>query len=237
MDNTTVFTNLNMIWPSLLMGAIIPCCVLFALFFSKSRKQTNFTAALYGFGSFFVSLVAVALLVLIISQLFLPSISISSESDADVYIYVGGGIILLLFYLASEALKLVSFDTVLHSEKTKFAGLTYGAGFILAQNLLIIGLIFAGEVDISQSIAFGLLMLISGIIYILISTVGYQFVIEKQKFAGCAVAISYFLLFAVMLIFSNVYITYGFIAAVLLFVLMVAYVVLPLPFKKKGADQ
>lgn len=234
----TVLINSTMIWPSLLMGAVIPCFVLFALFFSKKRKQTNFTAALYGFGTFFVSLAAVALLVLIISRIFLPSITISSESDADAYIYVGGGIVLLLFYLVSEALKLISFDTVLRSEKQEFAGLTFGSGFILAQNLLIIGLIFAGEVDISQSIAFGLLMLISGIIYILISTVGYQFAVEKQKFAGSAVAFAYFLLFAVMLIFSNVYITYGFIGAVLLFVLIVAYVVLPLPFKKqKGADQ
>ncbi len=231
--STTFLNNIGYIWPALFMGALIPCGILLTLFFSKKKKQVAFTSALHGFGTFFVVLAAVAILLLIISRMFLTNVVISAESDANTYIYVGGGIVLLLFWLFSELLKGISFDTILKTEKTEFAGLTFSSGFILAQNLLVFGLIYIGEIDMSHALAFGLMMLISGVIYILVSAVGYQLALEKQRYAGGAIALSYFLLFAVMLFFSNVYITYGFVAAVLIFNLVVAYITLPLPFKKK----
>lgn len=231
-----ILSNLSVAWPSILMGAVIPCVVLIALLCTNKRKQTSFVPVLYGFGTFFVTLVAVAVLMLVLSQIFLPSIAISSEADADIYIYVGGAIILLLFFFCSEALKMISYQTVLKGEKKEFAGLTFGSGFILAQNLLILGLIYAGEVDLSQALTFGLLMLISGVIYLLISAIGYQLHAEGQRYAGAAVGISYYLMFAAMLIFSNIYVTYSFVTAVLIFNLVIAYFVLPLPFKKKGED-
>ncbi len=230
---TNLINNLMYIWPALLMGALVPCAVLLSLFFSKKKKQVSFTSALYGFGTFFVVLAAVAILLLIISQVFLSNVTVSAESDANAYIYVGGGIVLVLFWLLSELLKTISFDNAKKSERSEFAGLTFGSGFILGQNLLIFGLIYIGEIDISQALAFGLLMLISGVIYILISAVSYQFALDKQRYAGAAVALSYFFLFAVMLFFSNVYLTYGVVAAVLIFNLVIAYITLPLPFKKK----
>lgn len=233
MNGATFLNNLGYVWPALFMGAVIPCGVLLTLFFSKKKKQVAFTSALHGFGSFFVVLAAVAILMLVISQVFLSNLTITAESDANTYIYVGGGIILLLFWLISEFLKTVSFDAAKKAEKSEFAGLTFGSGFVLAQNSLIFGLIQIGEIDISHALAFGIMMLISGVIYILISAVGYQMALDKQRFAGAAVALSYFLLFAVMLFFSNVIVTYCFVAAVLAFNLLVAYITLPLPFKKK----
>ncbi len=233
---TNLLNNVGYIWPALLMGAAVPSVVLLALLFSKKRKEVAFKPALYGFGTFFVVLAAVAVLLLVFSRIFLTSISVSSESDADVYIYVGGGLILLLFWLGSEFMKLISFESAIKAKRDAYAGLTFGCGFVLAQNLLIFGLIHIGEIDMSQSLAFGLLMLISGVIYILISAVGHQFALEKQRYAGAAIALSYFLMFAVMLIFSSVYVTYTFIAAVLVFNLVVAYFTLPLSFKKKKED-
>jgi len=236
MNGATFLNNLAYVWPALLMGAVIPCGVLLTLFFSKKKKQVAFTSALHGFGTFFVVLAAVAVLLLIISRIFLSNLTISAESDANTYIYVGGGIVLLLFWLISEFLKTISFDTAKKAEKNEFAGLTFGSGFVLAQNSLIFGLIYIGEIDITHALAFGIMMLISGVIYIIISAVGYQMALDKQRFAGAAIAISYFLLFAVMLFFSNVIVTYCFVAAVLVFNLLVAYITLPLPFKKKKEE-
>ncbi len=230
---TNLINNLGYVWPAIFLGALIPCAILLALFLSKKRKEVAFSPVMYGFGTFFVVLIAVAVIMLIIGQMFLSSVTISGESDADSYLYIGGAVILLLFWLGSEFLKTISFETAQRAEKSSYAGLTFGCGFMLAQNCLIFGLIYLGEIDISQSLAFGLLMLISGLIYILISTVGHQLFMEKQRFAGSAIAISYFLMFAVMLIFANIYVTYAFIAAVLVFNLIVAYITLPLPFKKK----
>ena len=105
MNGATFLNNLAYVWPALLMGAVIPCGVLLTLFFSKKKKQVAFTSALHGFGTFFVVLAAVAVLLLIISRIFLSNLTISAESDANTYIYVGGGIVLLLFWLISEFLK------------------------------------------------------------------------------------------------------------------------------------
>ncbi len=228
-----VLKNLAYIWPSLLLGAIVPAGALLALFFSKKKKDVSFKSALYGFGTFFVVLAGVAILLLVGAQMFLTNVTISAESDANTYIYLGGGIVLLLFWLLSEVLKSISFESAIKSETKDFAGLTFGAGFILAQNLLVFGLIFLGELDLSQSMVFGGLMLVSGIIYLLISSIGYQLALEKQRYAGAAVSITYFALFAVMLIFSNQTVTFACVGAVLLFNLIIAYITLPLPFKKK----
>lgn len=230
---TSIFDQIGMILPAILMGAAIPCCVLLLLLFSKKRKETAFKAVLYGFGTFFFVLLFLGIALILFSQSFLTAITISSESDADVYVLTGGVILLLLFYLGSEALKQASYRSVLKSERKSYGGLTFGSGFILAQNLLIFVLIYTGEIDWSQAMVFGLLMLISSVIYLLVSVIGYQLAMEKHYLSGSAVALSYYLMFAVMLLFSNVYVTYGFIAAVLAFNLVIAYFVLPLPFKRK----
>ena len=92
------------------------------------------------------------------------------------------------------------------------------------------------SLDLSQALAFGILMLLSGIIYILISLIGYQLMADRFRYIGAALALSYYLMFAVMLIISNVYVTYSFIAVVLLFNLIMGYALLPLKFKRRKAE-
>lgn len=224
--------NFASAWPSILMGAVIPCVVLLVLIFSKQRKKTAFKAVGYGFATFFAALVLVGVLLLVVGSIFLPSISASAAEDANGYIFAGGSIVLALFYVCTEVLKHFSFRSVIKSEKDANAGLTFGCGFILAQNLLIVGLIYSGEMDMMQMIGFGILMIISGVIYLLNSTIGYMLTREGSWLSGTAMAVSYFLIFAVMLIFANIYVTYGFVAAVLIFNLVLGYILL-----KKGAKE
>ena len=231
--NDTVAKNIAYLFPALFMGALLPAATLLALFFSKKRKEVSFKSALYGFGTFFVVIAGVAVLLLMFAQGFLSGVKITAEADANTYIYAIGGIVLVLFWLLSEVLKSISFETAIKSERKSFAGLTFGCGFILAQNCLIFGLLFIGELDIEQAFAFGIMMMISGVVYLLNASSGYQMALEKQRYAGAAISLSYFALFAVMLIFSNVTITYTCVGAVLLFNLVIAYITLPLPFKKK----
>lgn len=228
----TLLENLSLIWPSILMGAIIPCGVLIGLLFTKKKKQVAYNAALWGFGGFFIALVLVAVLVLIIAQAYMPTITADQASNANIYIYVGGCIILALFYLITEGMKQFSFRYALKSDNPEFAGLTFGSGFILAQNLLIIGLFLFGEVDLAQSLVFGLFMIISGVIYILLSLIGYQLKKEGNWKAGSAIAIVYYLILAIMLVVANVYVTYITIAAVLIFIIALGYFMLP----KKGKE-
>ena len=218
------FKNLASAWPSILMGAVIPCAVLLVLIFGKQRKKTAFKVVGYGFATFFAALVLVGLLSLAVGAIFLPSISASASEDANGYIFAAGGIILALFYVCTEVLKHFSFRSAINGEKDANAGLTFGCGFILAQNLLIVGLIYISEMDMMQMIGFGLLMIISGVIYLLNSAIGYALTREGSWLSGAAMAVSYFLIFAVMLIFANIYVTYGFVAAVLIFNLVLGYI-------------
>lgn len=225
--------NIAVAWPSILMGAVIPLAALLVLYCSKARKEIAFQAVLQGFVTFLLALVIDAVLIVVAAQVFLPAIAVSDQANANTYIYVGGSLALLIFYLCTEAIKYFTFGSFVKQEKKRYAGLTFGCGFILAQNLLIIGLIYLGEIDMSQSLGFGVLMLISAVIYLLISSIGYELVLEHHRLVSPVLALSYYLMFAVMLLFANVYITYGFIAAVLVFNLIMAYVLLPLPFKKE----
>ena len=225
--------DLFSIWPSLLMGLAVPLGVIIALFFNKKRGSTSFQSVLYGFGTFIFSLLLVAVLLLFFSELFLSSVTLSGDDNTDAYIIIGGSVILFLFYLISEFLKQISFYAVLKTEKKNMAGLSFGCGFVIAQNLLIFGLAYISEIDVTQALFFGLLMLISGIIYILLSALNYQLVEEKHRIAGSAISFLYYLMYAVMLIFANVYVTYSFCGVVLLLTLGASYLILPLPFKKQ----
>lgn len=217
------FKNVISAWPSILMGGVLPLATLIGLFFYKKRKETAFKAVWYGMATFFASLAIVAILLLTLTQFFMPVISASQASSANSYIYTFGVIILLLFYGSSEALKQVSFRSILKTEKAEYAGLTFGAGFILAQNLLIIGLIYSGEVDTLQMIAFGILMIICGVIYLLNSNLCYSLTREGNWLTGSATAISYYLILAVMLLFANTYVAYIAVGLVLLFNVAATY--------------
>lgn len=224
MDSIIVFLkNLFSAWPSILMGALIPVATLGVLFFFKKRKNTAFKAVLYGMATFFASLVIVLTLLLTFSQFFIPTITASQASSANSYIFTFGIVILLLFYGSSEALKQFSFRSVLKSERSDFAGLTFGCGFILAQNLLVVGLIYAGEVDILQMLVFGLLMIICGVVYLLNSNLCFILTCEGNWMTGSASALSYYLILAMMLIFANVYVAYITVALVLIFNLLATF--------------
>lgn len=235
MGSVTVFLkNLISAWPSILMGALIPAIALGVLFFSKKRKTTAFKAVLYGAATFFASLAIVAVLLLALAQFFMPMITVSQASNANSYIFIFGIIVLLLFYGSSEALKQFSFRSIIKTEKAEYAGLTFGCGFILAQNLLIIGLIYAGEVDTSQMLVFGLLMIICGVIYLLNSNLCYSLTREGNWLTGSATALSYYLILAVMLLFANVYVAYITVALVLLFNLIATYYIRSQRLNKGG---
>lgn len=224
MDAVVVFLkSLIGAWPSILMGCLIPVATLCLLLFSKNRKVVAFKAVLYGFATFFASLAVVAVLLLALAQLFMPTITASQASDANTYIYTAGIVILLLFYIVSEALKQVSFRSVIKSEMNEYAGLTFGCGFILAQNLLIVGLIYSGDIDMMQLIGFGLLMVVCGVIYLLNSALCYSLTREGSWLTGSATAISYYLILAVMLIFANIYVAYISVACVLAFNIAIGY--------------
>ncbi len=229
--------DIGVVLPSILMGALIPAGTLLALNFSPKRKLVAFKAALYGFGTFFVALGAVVIALLLGGQLLLPSVAISTETDANTYIFIGGSIALLLFYLAAEVTKFFMYENIKKQDRNEMAGLCFGSGFILAQNLLIFGLIYTGEIDMKQALSFGVLMMISGLIYLIISAIGYQVSLDGHRFVGPVIALSYYLMFAVMLLFANVTITYSFVAAVLIFNLVVGYILLPLPFKKAKGEE
>ena len=226
--------HLVLIWPALLIGCFVPVVTLIVLRVSRVHKNIPFNTVFHGIGTFFAVLFAVAVLTFTVSQLFFASVPVSAESDVNPYIYIGGLLILAAFYVSSEFLKLYTFDLCLKSEdKNRFAGLTFGSGFILAQNVLVIGLINMGEFDYSQSAAFGLMVLLSGALYLLNAEIGYQLALSGQRFSGLALSGGYYVLFAAMLIVSNIYVTYILLGILYVLYLMIGYKVLPHPFKKK----
>lgn len=226
--------NMPMILPAVLMGAVIPLAVILYLAISPARKKVYFPMIFFGFAAFFAALVLVGVALLILAQSLLASISVSA-SDGDQVVMVGGCIVLLAFYLFTELLRFFSYKTGLKKEeKNRFGGLLFGAGFLLAQDLLIFGIAATGELSLSQALGFGVLMLICGVIYLLISEIGYRTAEEGHPFVGGAIASVYFILLAVMLVFASVVITYIFVGLALAFSLLMGYLLLP---QKKRGEQ
>ncbi len=227
--------HMPMILPSVGIGAAVPLAVILILAFSPVRKKAPYSLIFQGFATFFVSLLLVAVLLLTVAQSLLSTISISTQAAGDRAVMIGGCLVLLIFYLVSELLKFFSYKGALKKEEKRFCGgLLFGCGFILAQNLLVMGLALSEAFTVAQALGFGVLMLICSIIYLLISEIGYQACKDGHPYVGGALASVYFALLAVMLVFASVVITYLFLAFALIFVLIMGYVLLPLPFKKGG---
>jgi len=218
----------------LLIGAAVPIGLLAYCIACKDRKNISFKTLLYGFGSFFAAIGVIFIIFLFVTNVMSVTLSVSAESNVNTYLFVGGAVLLLVFYLVTEALKILSFKMALKSEKNHCAGVLFGSGFILAQNVLVLILCHLSDMSGNASLYFGILMLISSLIYIIISIMGYHMVRDGQLIAGSALALIYYIMYAIMLIVSNVIVTYVMFALVLLFVATVAYFTLPLPFKKEA---
>ena len=226
-----LFTNIIL---PLLMGALVPLAFLIYCFVFKERSKLSVTSLFYGFGSFFGAIGAIFILFLFITNVMAISISVSAESDVNSYLYIGGGVLLLIFYLITEALRFIFYKIALKSDRSSCAGCFFGIGFAFAQNIVFLILCTVSNLDDNAALYFGIMMLISSLIYILISILSYNMICDGQKLTGSALAILYYLMYGIMLIVANVVVTYIMFAVVLAFVLLLAYLMLPLPFKKEA---
>lgn len=228
--------KLPVILPAVLMGALIPLVGILAPTLSSARKKCYFPLIFFGFATFFVALAFVGVSLLVLAQGLLATVSVT-PADGDRVVMLGGCIVLLVFYLATEALRYFSYKAALKKEeKDRFGGILFGSGFVFAQDLLVLGIAATGEFTLSQAMGFGVLMLICGVIYLLLSEISFHTIADGHPIAGSAIASVYFILLAIMLVFANVFVTYVFVGLALLFALLMGYVILPLPFKKKGGE-
>ena len=230
-----LFEKMPMILPGVVMGALIPLAVILVLALTPARKKVYFPMIFFGFATFFASLVLVGIALLLMAQSVFSVASVS-PSDGDRVVMIGGTIVLLAFYLITELLRYFSYKSVLKKEeKYRYGGLLFGAGFVLAQDLLVLGIAATGEFSLAEALGFGVLMLICGLIYLLISEIGYHTAADGHPFAGSAIASVYFILLAVMLIFANMVVTYVFVGLALAFSLLMGYFLLP--FKKQAKEE
>ena len=226
--------NLPAIVPAMLMGAILPLLGIAVVALTPARKNTYFPLIFFGIAAFFVSLAVVAVALLVLARGLLASISVTA-TEGDRVVMIGGCLVLVFFYIVTEGLRYFSYKSALKKkEKIGFGGLLYGCGFVLAQDLLVLGIASTGEFSLSQALGFGVLMMICGAIYLLLSEISFYTTAEGHPLVGSAIASAYFILLAVMLVFANVVITYVVVGLALAFALLMGYVLLPLPFKKKG---
>lgn len=226
---SNIFSGLGVALVSIVMGIAVPVAALLFLFFSKQRSRTSFISVMYGVGTFLFTIVAIVIAILVFGQIFPINLVVDDNSDPLKYVYIGGAVVLGLFYLFSEGLKLASFQSVKKSDRTENAGITFGCGFVLAQNLLIFGLLYYNDkIDLAQGFVFGGLMMVSGLIYLILSIIGYRFFVDGQKLAGSAISFIYYLMFMLVLLISKGSLVI--VLATLAFACLCAYVVL----KDKG---
>ncbi len=217
----TIFNNLGKSWPALLIGVAIPFAVIITLLALKKKYKTAFKPVIFGFLSFFIALVIAAIILLILAQAFLGSST--NQTDANRYLYIGAMVALVLIYGVSEALKQITFRSVLKGERVAFAGLTFGSGFVLAQNLLVLLLLYSSKMNLKEMLAFGVIMVISGVLYLSISEIGYMLTRAGQWRIAVAMGAFYYAIFAVMFLFANVYVTYAAIALVLICIFAIGF--------------
>ncbi len=217
-----------------IVGALVPIGLLIYCFFAKNRQNISFKSFFYGFGSFFAALGFIFIVFLLITNVMSVSISVSDESSVNTYLYIGGAVILLVYYLVTEVLRVISYRMVLKSEANDYAGALFGSGFVFAQNFLVLILCQMAELKGVAALLFGVLMLISSLIYIMISVLAYHMVRDGQMISGSVLAVIYYVMYVVMLTVANVVVTYVMFALVLAFIMLLAYFTLPLPFKKEA---
>ncbi len=153
------------------VGLILPAAVILFFVLSKLKKQIAYDTIAYGFGSFFISAIAVFVAFIALNTVFLSGITFSDETSGLAIAGTVFGVMLVLLFFVCESLKLISIKKFIADEtKNKFSSLGFSAGIVLAQNALVfvaLNVIEQQQVTPGFAIFSGTAILFTGIIYTL----------------------------------------------------------------------
>ena len=154
-------------------GLVLPACVLAFFFISKQRKKIAFESIGYGFGGFLISIAAVLIAALIMNGLFMAGLTFEDETSG---LTVAGAIIsfmVAILGVVCEFLKILTIRKFQKSEKrTLYSGIGYSAGVVIAQSLIVfiaMNIMQGYDVDSSWSLVSGGIVLVTGIMYLIMS--------------------------------------------------------------------
>ena len=209
------------------LGLLIPVAIIIYMIIMRKKKPSAYDTIGYGFVSFFASIVSVFIILILLNSLFFKYVKFENQEDGMLVVGIIGTIIIAIIYFICESIKYFTFRTVMEKEKNyENAGLGFAAGVIIAQSAAAFIISNIAKFDAYISLFTGAMVLGTGIIYVMLSIVGYRLVLEGYKGPYFFISTIYYLYYILVMILYRWTIGLYLISALTLIVTIILYIVL-----------
>lgn len=212
---------------SLPLGLLIPVAIIIYMIITRKKKPSAYNTVGYGFVSFFAAIISVFVILAILNGLFFNSMTFENQDDGMILVGIIGAVIIVIMYFICETMKYITFCNVLEKENNKEnAGLGFAAGVIIAQTAVIFIISNVAYFDMYLSLFSGAMVLGTGVIYVLLSLIGYKLVSGNYKGPYFFLSSIYYIYYMLVMIFYRWTIGLYIISALALAVTIILSVVL-----------
>ncbi len=205
---------------SLPLGLLLPVIIVIYMMSNKKNKKVAFDSIFIGFGAFLASLAAVAVVFILFNTVFLTGLKFSDDTSGLTIVGVIISALLIALFVVCESFKLSTIKKFVSAETPlEFSAMGFSAGVIVAQNIVVFVVNnILGDLETFNIIFFGLILLVTGIMYTVLSIACESMVAEGFKTPAYAISAVYYLFWVAVIVFVQSS-TLIYIATAFLFVL------------------
>lgn len=178
-------------------GLALPLAVILFFALSKKRKTCAFDSIAYGVGAFLGSLLCVAIVFIFTNSVILAGLSFSDDVSGMTIAGTIFSIMIAVLFVFCESFKMMTMKKFSESDTRKeFSSIGFSAGVVIAQSAVIfVALNFfdSYEMEAGYAVFSGLILLVTGVMYTVLSYASEKALILGSKGAAYALSSVYYI--------------------------------------------
>ena len=186
------------------IGLALPIAVILFFVFSKNRKTYAYDSIAYGVGAFLGSLLFAAIVFVFTNSVILAGLSFSDDVSGMKIAGTIFSIMIAVLFIFCESFKMMTIKKFKDSDtRTKFSSIGFSAGVVIAQSIVIfVALNFfdSYEMEAGYAIFSGLILLVTGVMYTVLSYAAEKALALGSKGAAYALSSVYYIFWIAVII-------------------------------------
>ena len=186
---------------------LLPVAVILFFSLSKNRKTYAYDSIAYGVGAFLGSILCVAIAFIFTNSVILAGLTFEDDTSGMGIAGKIFSIMVAVLFVFCESFKMMTVKKFITSEtRTKFSSLGFSAGVVIAQSGVIfvaLNLFDAYEMNSGYAIFSGLILLVTGIMYTILSFAAEKALVLGSKGAAYALSSVYYIFWIAVILCVN----------------------------------
>ncbi len=186
------------------IGLALPIAIILFFALSKNRKTYAYDSIAYGIGAFLGSLLCVAIVFIFTNSIILAGLSFSDDVSGMTIAGTIFSIMIAVLFVFCESFKMMTIKKFTESEtRTKFSSIGFSAGVVIAESIVIfvaLNLFDSYEMEAGYAIFSGLILLVTGVMYTVLSYAAEKALSLGSKGAAYALSSVYYIFWIAVIV-------------------------------------